>query len=162
LARAYCEKVFWTPQRYVVHHCRFRLEFKSMHPLLLGLRHVALNVRSVRDSVNFYCNVLGMQVEWEPDPDNIYLTSGSDNLAIHKLPEGESPGLVQSVHHIGFIVNRPEDVDEMASRVLAHGIPLEQPVKTHRDGARSFYFRDPDGLLIQLLYHPPISAKERS
>jgi hypothetical protein len=34
-------------------------------------------------------------------------------------------------------------------------------VKTHRDGARSFYFRDPDGLLIQLLYHPPISEKER-
>jgi catechol 2,3-dioxygenase-like lactoylglutathione lyase family enzyme len=31
--------------------------------------------------------------------------------------------------------------------------------KTHRDGARSFYFRDPDGLLIQLIYHPPISDK---
>jgi catechol 2,3-dioxygenase-like lactoylglutathione lyase family enzyme len=34
---------------------------------------------------------------------------------------------------------------------------LVQPVKTHRDGARSFYFKDPDGVLIQLLYHPPIS-----
>ena len=132
-----------------------------MHPLLLGLRHVALNVRNVRESVDFYCNVLGMRVEWEPDPDNIYLTSGSDNLAIHKLPEGAQPGSVQNIHHIGFIVSRPEDVDLMASRAMAHGVRLEQAVKTHRDGARSFYFRDPDGVLIQLLYHPPISEKEK-
>jgi|SRR5688572_23829802 len=129
-----------------------------MHPLLLGLRHVALNVRNVRASVDFYCNVLGMRVEWEPDPENVYLTSGSDNLAIHKLPEGEEPG-IQSIHHIGFIVGTPEDVDLIASRVTSLGIPLAQPLKTHRDGARSFYFRDPDGILIQLLYHPPISDR---
>ena len=55
-----------------------------MRPLLLGLRHVALNVRDVRRSVDFYRNVLGMQVEWEPDPDNIYLSSGIDNLALHR------------------------------------------------------------------------------
>ena len=130
-----------------------------MHPLLLGLRHVALNVRNVRESADFYCNVLGMRIEWEPDPDNIYLTSGSDNLAIHKLPDGEQPGSVQTVHHIGFVVRRPEDVDTVAARLEARGISLVQPVKTHRDGARSFYFRDPDGTLIQLLYHPPISDK---
>ena len=130
-----------------------------MHPLLLGLRHVALNVRNVRESADFYCNVLGMRIEWEPDPDNIYLTSGSDNLAIHKLPEGEQPGSVQTVHHIGFVVRRPEDVDTVAARLEARGISLVRPVKTHRDGARSFYFRDPDGTLIQLLYHPPISDK---
>ena len=128
-----------------------------MHPLLLGLRHVALNVRDVQASVAFYCSVLGMKVEWEPDPDNVYLTSGGDNLAIHKLPEGQTPGAVQILNHIGFIVSRPEDVDEVATRVRQQGIDLEAPVKTHRDGARSFYFRDPDGILIQLLYHPPIS-----
>ena len=128
-----------------------------MHPLLLGLRHVALNVRSVPASVEFYCSVLGMRVEWEPDPDNVYLTSGGDNLAIHKLPEGRIPDAVQTLNHIGFIVSRPEDVDEIAVRVQAHGIELVEPVKTHRDGAKSFYFRDPDGILIQLLYHPPIS-----
>jgi catechol 2,3-dioxygenase-like lactoylglutathione lyase family enzyme len=129
-----------------------------MRPPLLGLRHVALSVRDVRRSVEFYRDVLGMQVEWEPDPDNVYLTSGSDNLAIHKLPDGAEPGAVQSVHHIGFIVARLEDVDALAERVEGRGIELVYPLKTHRDGARSFYFRDPDGLLIQVLYHPPISG----
>jgi len=128
-----------------------------MDPLILGLRHVALNVRDVRRSVEFYRDVLGMQVEWEPDPDNVYLTSGSDNLAIHKLPDGAVPGAVQSVHHIGFIVRKIDDVDAVAARVEGLGIALVYPLKTHRDGARSFYFRDPDGLLIQVLYHPPLA-----
>ena len=129
-----------------------------MRPLL-GLRHVALNVQDVQRSVAFYCALLGMRVEWEPDPDNVYLTSGSDNLAIHKRPPGQQDGLFQNVHHIGFLVEKPEDVDMFAERVEANGVMLEHPVKTHRDGARSFYFRDPDGILIQLLYHPPISDK---
>lgn len=125
----------------------------------LGLRHIALNVRDVPKSVDFYCAILGMRVEWKPDEDNVYLTSGTDNLAIHKLPEGQVPGAVQSVHHIGFVVRRMDDVDEWAARLQQHGIPFAQPPKTHRDGARSFYFHDPDGVLIQLLYHPPISDR---
>lgn len=131
-----------------------------MRPLLLGLRHVALNVRDVRRSVDFYRDVLGMQVEWEPDPDNVYLTSGSDNLALHRLPEGAEPSAVQNVHHIGFIVAKLEDVDAVAAQVQDRGIEFVHPLKTHRDGARSFYFRDPDGVLIQVLYHPPISSKQ--
>ena len=114
----------------------------------------------MQKSQDFYCNVLGMQLEWIPDPDNVYLTSGHDNLALHKLPAGVEPGPVQSVHHIGFVVRHPEDVDDWAEHIKAEGVPLEQDPKTHRDGARSFYFRDPDGLLIQLIYHPPISEKE--
>jgi catechol 2,3-dioxygenase-like lactoylglutathione lyase family enzyme len=128
-----------------------------MDRIFLGLRHVALNVRSVAKSVEFYSTVLGMKLEWMPDPENAYLTSGHDNLALHQLPQGSVPGPVQTVHHIGFVVRSPEDVDEWAQRVRAHGITLAAEPKTHRDGARSFYFHDPDGLLIQLIYHPPIS-----
>ena len=128
-----------------------------MDPLFLGLRHVALNVRNVQKSLQFYSKVLGMKLEWMPDEQNAYLTSGQDNLALHQLPEGSEPGPVQMVHHIGFIVRKPENVDTWADRLRELGISLAQEPKTHRDGARSFYFSDPDGLLIQLIYHPPIS-----
>ena len=128
-----------------------------MDPLFLGLRHVALNVRDVRKSLDFYSTVLGMKLEWMPDEDNAYLTSGQDNLALHKLPENVELG-AQMVDHIGFVVRTPDQVDEWAARIQSHGIPFAHPPKTHRDGARSFYFRDPDGLLIQLIYHPPISG----
>jgi catechol 2,3-dioxygenase-like lactoylglutathione lyase family enzyme len=49
-------------------------------------------------------------------------------------------------------------VDRWANHIRSRGITLDQDPRTHRDGARSFYFRDPDGLLIQLIYHPPIST----
>ena len=130
-----------------------------MEPLLLGIRHVALNVRDVEKSIQFYSLVLGMRLEWMPDKENAYLTSGQDNLALHQATYGTEPGTNQLVHHIGFVVKRPEDVDAWAERLRNHGVAIDQEPKTHRDGARSFYFHDPDGLLIQLIYHPPISDK---
>jgi catechol 2,3-dioxygenase-like lactoylglutathione lyase family enzyme len=132
-----------------------------MEPPFLGIRHVALNVRDVQKSLHFYSDILGMKLEWMPDPDNAYLTSGQDNLALHKLSEEAAPSANQLVHHIGILVKQPEDVDKWAERLRAHGVALAQQPKAHRDGARSFYFHDPDGLLIQLIYHPPISDNAR-
>jgi catechol 2,3-dioxygenase-like lactoylglutathione lyase family enzyme len=145
-------------QRLVNGPTAYRRKMTIKSPVL-GVRHVALNVRDVHKSVEFYSNVLGMTLEWLPDPENAYLTSGEDNLALHQLPAGQVPGGVQTVHHIGFVVRRPEDVDEWADKLRGQGIPLAAEPKTHRDGARSFYFHDPDGLLIQLIYHPPISDR---
>jgi catechol 2,3-dioxygenase-like lactoylglutathione lyase family enzyme len=134
---------------------------KSPADSFLGLRHVAINVRDVRKSVDFYTKVMGMSVEWEPDPDNVYLTSGGDNLAIHRLTEPDKVGPIQTIDHIGFVVRTPADVDLWADRLRHFRVTLVKEPKTHRDGARSFYFRDPDGLLVQLIYHPPISNRAR-
>jgi catechol 2,3-dioxygenase-like lactoylglutathione lyase family enzyme len=128
----------------------------------MGLRHVALNVDDVSRSVEFYQKILGMRLEWQPDPANAYLTSGQDNLALHQVPRSTQPEWAagQKLDHIGFVVRHPENVDDWAARIRSFGIPLEKEPKTHRDGARSFYFRDPDQNLIQIIYHPPISYRE--
>src|SRR5919205_1091965 len=100
-----------------------------MEPLFLGIRHVALNVRDVQKSIQFYSDVLGMRLEWMPDPENAYLTSGLDNLALHKLPAGTELGTNQLVHHIGMVVRKPEDVDKWADRLRNHGISLAREPK---------------------------------
>jgi len=124
---------------------------------MLGIRHLALNVTDIKKMTQFYTEVMGMKIEWNPDEKNIYLTSGSDNFALHEV-EGfqKSPS---ALDHFGFVVETPETVDEWAKKIQEAGIPLEKEVKTHRDNARSFYFRDPEENLIQLIYHPPISDK---
>jgi catechol 2,3-dioxygenase-like lactoylglutathione lyase family enzyme len=127
---------------------------------LMGLRHVALNVRDVEISSRFYQEVLGLKLEWQPDPENAYLTSGNDNLALHKANGILRDNPHQHLDHFGFLVQNPEEVDAWAEQICQKGIVLEKGPRTHRDGARSFYFRDPDGNQIQIIYHPPISSKK--
>lgn len=123
----------------------------------IGMRHVALFVERFEETVAFYRDLLGMAVEWQPDPDNVYLTSGRDNLALHRYHGGERPPAGQRLDHIGFILARPEQVDEWHDYLVAHGVRVLKQPKTHRDGARSFYCLDPDGTVVQIIYHPPIS-----
>lgn len=130
----------------------------SSPPRNLGLRHVAINVRDVQKSKAFYIDILKMDLEWEPDPENVYLTSqGQDNLAIHRAPSSDISSS-QLLDHIGFILKTMEDVDSWWNWITSHAdIEIVRPIKTHRDGARSFYFKDPDGIIIQMIYHPPIA-----
>ncbi len=126
-------------------------------PAHRGMRHVALFVQDLAACERFYVELLGMEVEWRPDPDNVYLTSGNDNLALHRAPGPvEGP---QRLDHIGFILPRPEDVDAWYDFLRAHGVPMKTAPRTHRDGARSFYCQDPDGTTVQMIYHPPIADR---
>jgi catechol 2,3-dioxygenase-like lactoylglutathione lyase family enzyme len=123
----------------------------------LGLRHVALNVKDPQRSKEFYMRILKMQLEWEPDPENVYLTSGGeDNLAIHKaVQEPDQDG--SCLDHIGFALPTLTDVDDWYVWMKSQKVKILREIKTHRDGARSFYVEDPDGVVIQMIYHPPIA-----
>ncbi len=127
-------------------------------PATTGLRHVALNVQKLEQTEHFYVELLGMQVEWRPDEDNVYLTSGNDNLALHRVAEELSGS--QHLDHIGFIIGEIDSVDLWYDFLLQHNIEIFKEPKTHRDGARSFYCRDPDGNVVQMIYHPPLAINK--
>jgi catechol 2,3-dioxygenase-like lactoylglutathione lyase family enzyme len=122
---------------------------------LLGLRHLALRVRDPQASKRFYGELFGMRVVWEPDADNVYLSSGVDNLALHRQAV-EGPG---ALDHLGFIVDSREEVDRLAERFRAGGVTITAEPRDHRDGSRSFYCADPDGLSIQVLFEPTLSLQ---
>ncbi len=129
----------------------------------LGMRHVAINVKNAQASKEFYCKVMKMQVEWEPDAKSVYLTSsdevgpGLDNLALHQADAPlHRPG---NLNHLGFFVPTLEEVDLWYAHIQACGAKILKEIKSHRDGARSFYFEDPDGIVIQLLYHIPVAKR---
>jgi catechol 2,3-dioxygenase-like lactoylglutathione lyase family enzyme len=122
---------------------------------LLGLRHLALKVKDPQASKAFYCGCFGMSVVWEPDPDNVYLSSGVDNLALHREAVA-GPG---ALDHLGFIVDTKQEVDRLAAAFRARGVTLAAEPRDHRDGSRSFYCLDPDGLRIQVLFEPVLSLQ---
>lgn len=122
-----------------------------------GLRHVALFIAAFDETVDFYTRLLGMQIEWQPDPDNVYLCSGNDNLALHRYRGEDRPVGRQRLDHIGFIIDTMDQVDAWYDFLKAEGVRMQSTPRTHRDGARSFYCLDPDGNVVQLIYHPPLS-----
>ncbi|VAW50262.1 Putative ring-cleaving dioxygenase [hydrothermal vent metagenome] len=126
-----------------------------------GMRHLALNVNNLENSVDFYTRLLGMEIEWQPDADNYYLTSGNDNLALHRaaktVEQDSETSSAQSLDHLGFIIDSKQDVVNWFNFLKQENIEMLTEVKDHRDGARSFYCKDPDGNAVQIIYHPPLS-----
>ncbi len=125
----------------------------------LGLRHVALRVRDLERCERFYAGLLGMRVEWRPDADNVYLTSGRDNLALHRVTTAPGAAEHQRLDHIGFMLGAPADVDAWHAYLGSRAVTIVKEPRTHRDGARSFYCLDPDGNCVQLIYHPPLAGR---
>jgi len=136
---------------------------ETTRPPLQGLRHLALRVRDIGKSKDFYLHVFGMKVVWEPDPKNCYLSSGDDNLALHEITEPSqysgSRTDAAPLDHFGFIADAPQTVDAWAGWAAQNGVTMLKAPKQHRDGSYSCYLADPDGNTIQILYQPKISRR---
>ena len=75
-------------------------------------------------------------------------------MALHK--EKQPPTGAQTLDHIGFILNEASDVDAWYEFLLENNVAVKTQPRTHRDGARSFYCSDPNGITVQMIYHPPL------
>ena len=127
---------------------------------LKGMRHIALKVSDITRSKSFYQGCLGMDIVWEPDPQNAYLSSGCDNLALHEVSQKFARGAAEKqLDHFGFLVETIDRVKELEQEFRAKGVKIIHPFKIHRDGSASFYCSDPDGIVIQILYEPQLSRQ---
>jgi catechol 2,3-dioxygenase-like lactoylglutathione lyase family enzyme len=122
---------------------------------MVGIRHVALFVCELEKAVDFYTRVMGMTIEWQPDPDNVYLTNHGDIYALHRVDY--VPQAQQRLDHIGFALDSMQAVDDWYQYFTRHDVRITEPPKTHRDGSRGFYCLDAVGNLLELIYHPPIT-----
>ncbi|MEE8428618.1 MAG: VOC family protein, partial [Gammaproteobacteria bacterium] len=101
-------------------------------PAILGLHHLALQVRDLEACERFYVDLLGMTVEWRPDAENLYLSSGSDNLALHKVCGDTEFADGQRLDHMGFILSATESVDQWYDYLLKQGVTIVKSPRTHR------------------------------
>jgi catechol 2,3-dioxygenase-like lactoylglutathione lyase family enzyme len=124
-----------------------------------GLRHLALRVTNLARSQAFYERLFGMKVVWQPDPDNVYLSSGADNLALHQVAASEAgqAHATGSLDHLGFVMDSTDAVDRLFAEASGLGVPIKQAPKRHRDDSYSCYLFDPDGNTVQVLHIPGLS-----
>ncbi len=131
-------------------------------PPLLGLHHVAIYVATDRydATLRFYREGMGMRTDWEPDDAAVYLSSGADNLALHRVERVDRAH--PALDHLGFMVPSAAAVDAWYERLSASaerlGIEILAKPRLHRDGASSFYLLDPAGNKLQIVHIPSISG----
>ena len=79
---------------------------------------------------------------------------GDAGLAIYSVQgtEAMAPGSMAGAGAGGFtLIFEVRDIQAECERIQALGIPLVKPLQTHPWGATSFWFRDPDGNLVDFV-----------
>jgi catechol 2,3-dioxygenase-like lactoylglutathione lyase family enzyme len=122
-----------------------------------GTNHPALFGLSYDKTMDFYTRVLGMRLVLEQpnldDPNSVHLffETGPGQFIAYFVPKPGSDieGRVQSgaLNHIAL--NLDGDLDEAIAALQAEGVPYSGPVD--RGYERSVYFRDPNGVVVELL-----------
>jgi catechol-2,3-dioxygenase len=123
----------------------------------LGMRHLALKVKNFQECFIFYTEVLGMSIDWKPDDNNVYLTNGPDNLALHYDSNVSSNRDDSRLDHFGIFVKNKNDIDIYLKHMKDNNVKIYKEKKIHRDNSISFYVEDPDGNILQILWHPTLS-----
>jgi catechol 2,3-dioxygenase-like lactoylglutathione lyase family enzyme len=123
-----------------------------------GLSELVLIVADVPAAARFYQDVVGLELELESDDSWAWFWAGkpgeAQRIALHNgpllfeehspYPEGERFGRV----HFAFDV-APEELEPALERVRAAGVEVYGPVELEWMSARSYYFYDPDGNLLE-------------
>jgi catechol 2,3-dioxygenase len=130
---------------------------------ILGIRHAVLAVRDPQRSIEFYTDVLGMElVTFLEDLQMAFLSFGErdHDLAVIKVADDQSVGS-SGIAHIAFEIDGgPEQLREICARLKARGI--ETDMTADHVVTNSIYFLDPDGnrfeLFAQML--PQAEAKQ--
>ena len=132
-----------------------------------GVHHITLIGSNRQDTIDFYQGVLGMPLIFEqpnldvPEETHLYFDAGDGCLITFFVRERRAtdstpvPEVVGNVHHIAYAVSR-ETFDRAAAGLEALGFP--NTGRVDRGFMDSLYFRDPNGLLLELAtytFEPP-------
>jgi glyoxylase I family protein len=125
-----------------------------------GVHHMALICNDVEQTIQFYQELLGFPlVELMENRDykgstHLFFDIGNDNLlAFFDFPGlGLQPGVesLGAVQHIA-ISTTPENLERTKARLEEGGITYLGP---DRGVTTSIYFKDPDGIQIELIAEP--------
>jgi catechol 2,3-dioxygenase-like lactoylglutathione lyase family enzyme len=117
----------------------------------MKLAGVCLITKSVPALAAFYARVLGVQAVG--DDTHAELRTEGAGLAIFSVAgmEGMAPGSTRGAGVGGVtLMFEVKDVDAEYARLQALGVTFIKPPQTHPWGSRSFWFRDPDGNIVDL------------
>jgi len=131
--------------------------------MLSGLSHLALTVKDMEKSKDFYCRVLGLKKVFEinepktGDPWIVYLHVGKRQfveLFYNGTRDNPWEPALRGFNHICFEV---EDIQQFERHVKAEGYALDKQPKLGIDNNWQCWITDPDGVRIEVMQISPDS-----
>ena len=131
---------------------------------ITGIGHVAIKVKDLGRSLDYYVNKLGFPEMMRLTKDDgsvwlVYLRITDDQyLEVFPGADGDrAPGWdANGLNHVCLIV---DNIDPVLALVKAAGLTLLMPLKTAVDGNRQAWLEDPDGNRIELMEMAPDSLQ---
>lgn len=127
---------------------------------MIGISHIALNVRDLASAKKFYGNYFGAKANL-PHYQNLktgletcFLTfSDGSRLELMTWPELAAKPLgimVQGLVHIAFSLGSKESVDALTAKLKDNGVLVLSGPRTTGDGYYESLIQDPEGNLIEI------------
>ena len=135
---------------------------KRNHPFKIDfIDHVAIRVKNMNHSIQWYENTLGMEVfqpeEWKPFPCFMRI----NNFGVALFPAREYSGTVESgpsvfIDHFAFRVTRDEF---LKAKNHYKTLKLDYQIQNHIY-FESIYVRDPDGHTVELTCEKQVTSNK--
>ena len=128
----------------------------------LRISHPAFFGTKLEETIRFYSQLLGMEIVLrqpnldDPSMEHLFFHVGGDNFIAYFLTKDEPAGAryaparpgIGGMNHLAIDVDAAS-FDEALGRLEAEGIEVRGPID--RGYERSIYFKDPNGVRIELL-----------
>ena len=121
--------------------------------------HTMVRVGNLEESLDFYCNKLGLKElrRINSDPGrytNVFLAAPGDETAMIELTYNWDPEVYTGGRNFGHLAYAVDDIYATCKHLQDHGVLISRPP---RDGRMAFV-RSPDGISIELLQAGPALA----
>ncbi len=116
-----------------------------------GLTHIAVAVKDLERTLNFYRSVFDMEVMYH-EKDFIQLTTpGCNDILVFEKKNDASTGISGGIAHFGFRLRQPNDIALLRKKIVDAGGAIKSEGE-FIPGSPYIFFRDPDGYEVEVWY----------
>src|SRR5262245_25850123 len=108
-----------------------------------GLSHIALKVRDLKQTEDFYVGVLGLKIAFRHPPKMLFLTTPGSGDLVNFVKDSRRRTGYQGLEHLGFKVTAAA-LKRMEKTLKKNRITIEG-----RRGRSAFYISDPNGYQLE-------------
>ncbi|MFL5811713.1 MAG: VOC family protein [Flavisolibacter sp.] len=119
-------------------------------PKTYGLTHIAISVKSLDRTFDFYRKVFDVEEMYRSETFLQVTTPGANDIIVFEKKEADY-GRTGGIIHFGFRLKTPDDIEDMAERIrIAGGIITDKG--EFCPGEPYLFCKDPDGYEVEVWY----------